>query len=305
MQLTKIIVYFTVSLILTSSVFASGFQSGNYNSIKWAAGEGKSTKVKNFLDLDDGTIKNSLNEKDKYWQRELLEKAVSSGDIGTVQVLLDFGLDINSYGQTTSENLVTFAFRHVNPSYGASFVTVENKNVSERAALKGKAKRSTEKKVDNATDKGIVMIDFLISKGLDISKFNNVVNTAAYEGYPGLIKYFNQKGISINEPVKYHSCRTNVLMQIIKKSSNSIQPGLKSAVEYLVEKSPSFINEPEIECTKGTALMAAYDTKDVELVKFLVSKGAKNIKDRNGRTPLDYAVGADKEKMIEVLKKAR
>ncbi len=140
----------------------------------------------------------------------------------------------------------------------------------------------------------IKMAEFLVEKGADLESTNFDGNTplqfAAYEGKIKMVKFLLEKGANINAKNKTN---WNALMQAALE-------GFEEVAKILIEKG-SEVDVIGIE-KGGTALMLAALKASEKTVKLLLDNGAdKTIKDKKGRTALDYAEKYYNKEIIELL----
>lgn len=278
--------------LCVQSVLAGGVNPGEITS---AISKHDAQRLKDLLALGYDYYQKSNTDKD------FLLAAVKSGDTEMVNILLGHGIDINSYKLDTSnkawdgnENLICEAVTLVASDYGIATKKNNQSGSSQRAALKNKTKTEKLSPNKDANDKGVQMIDFLIQKGYKPDQFKNPITKATTEHRLGLVKHLYEKGVPMPVTVFY---------DVVDDNLTKYYPEVLETIDYIASVGKGDINY------RGrrsglTALHMAVNRNDLELVKRLVAKGAKNVKDGSNKTPLDMAISSGQIEMAKILKNA-
>jgi len=87
-----------------------------------------------------------------------------------------------------------------------------------------------------------------------------------------------------------------------KLPHDAARRGDSSALKDILDKNPKLVNA--LDQFGNTALHGAVEKGHIQIIKYLISKGADvNMKDREGRTPLYYAEITANTEVEELLKK--
>lgn len=142
----------------------------------------------------------------------------------------------------------------------------------------------------------------LVQKGIDLNQINGEKKTALHlaieKGHEGIAKFLIASGAKVN----LKECHGRMPLHC------AAEGGLLGVVEALVSHKAK-LNEKSNYC--GTPLHCAVWTRTegeseramLEVVKFLLSKGAKpNITNEGGKTPLDIALAAEDDEMVKLLR---
>lgn len=291
MSICCYVVVLCCGILSTSTVHAAGVA---LNKLTNAAEYGDVTLFKNLLDLDDGVTLSNDSANVRGW---LLQSAVKSGNPQMVKVLLDKGVDINTVVLNTSgkvwnkeEDLFYFAIQSTN-----------NSPVNKSKSNKKKGDTKSASKPDQVTK----MIDFLVDNGFKPTESGaSAFFAVKYKRYD-LVKHLHKKGASIT--VMYDD--VGLLQYAIKQMKHNDKSEIRKLIDYLVSTGEIDINSVgHTRTTVNTALYEAYRANDTELVKFLISKGAKNIKSSGSIyapiTPLEAAINDGNFEMAKILKTA-
>ncbi len=217
----------------------------------------------------------------------VLAYAAEHGHIDIIEWLIDHGLDLKNEIKDTNYALRGAAYK--------GELKVVKFLINKGADINGGVFRAEENPLMKAAryDR-IKMAEFLVDKGADLEATNFDGNTplqfAAYEGKVKMLKFLLEKGADINAKNKTN---WNALMQ-------ATLGGFDEVAKILLEKG----SDVDVIGTEkgGTALMLAAWKPSEKIVKLLLDYGAdKTIKDKKGRTALDYAKKHYNEKIIDIL----
>lgn len=293
------LVFVLCGLLLNTVVFAQGVSLRQF---EYAAEKSDYQRFSDLIELDNG---NTLSR--PYERTKLLKAAVRSGDTRFVQALLDKGININEVERSDSgkvflphEDLLMDTIPLVDIGYGLKAST------SKESTRRSKANKNIKKTADSTPDKGIKMIDFLIEKGFKPTDSAISMIRAVEANKFGLAKYLYQKGANILVESE-DGTLLHITINQTRFMNESQRANVREFLEFLVDTGKIDINAVAKNRYESTALFCAYSVKDLKLVEYLISKGARNIKAgglRGGITPLEAAINAGNIEMAKVLKKA-
>lgn len=265
--------------------FAFSFNMANnqFEAVEIAPPEEKSnkeeiTRLKKIVDLFN---KNDFSQK--------LHVAIEGGDLDTVKFLLEVGADFyfeKCEGETALFSALKFE------KYEIAEVLIENGFDVNRLTTEGE--QIVFKLIENDYAK---QLEFLLKKGLDV----NLCRESGYKSVPlgcaveqanlDIIKLFLKHGANID-----------------KCDDNGYSPLLLSIWHTNGNDIPKLLVEHGADINKSTKsgyspLFRAINCNNVDIVKFLIEKGANLQCTYENRNPLEYAVHYGREKLTKLFLK--
>lgn len=128
----------------------------------------------------------------------------------------------------------------------------------------------------------------------DTEKHNLITQTVVANSKIEVMQYLIENRININ-------FEGNILGEHMNPFLIAVSLERASIVEYLLEKYPQLINS-KTNSGKTCLHMAVIENKNVNILKMLLKKGVnKDIRDKKGKTPLEYANELDKMEFKKLL----
>ncbi len=226
-------------------------------------------------------------------------------NIDNMEKLAVFGFDVNVMGEWT---ITPYWFSFFNNFEGDFELAKRILNIkgldinagSEKGySILFKIKSILKSITDSAF--AIEFVKLLIEKGLKPNTLSKEGRTALFftSNYPELTKLFMETGLDINAQDNHGHTPFSYFCYTVDKSE-SIDDKVQSFIE-LGADIHSEITNPDSEKTGMTPLFWAIKSRNIPLVKSLLSSGVdKNLESQNGLTALEIALGSQKTDLVDL-----